>query len=88
MSYGLSCVCPSDSGCFSGNVHYLQQGCSAAIQCVNAESLPKQELEATFTGRFKLLIQAGRGRLDLALGILDATNLAEAQGLLTNLWTM
>lgn len=87
MSYGLSCVCPSDSGSFSGNARYLQQGCSAATQCVNAEALPQQELEAAFTGGFKL-IQAGKGRLDLASGVLDAVNFAEAQGLLTNPWTV
>lgn len=87
MSYGLSCVCPSESGCFSGYARCLQQGHSAAIQRVNAEALPQQELEDIFTGVFKL-IQARRGRLNMASGSLDAAKFAEAQALLTVLWTV
>lgn len=65
----------------------LQQRHSVAIQCVNAETLPQQELEAIFTGVFKL-IQARTGRLNVASGSLDAANFVEAQALLTVLWTV
>lgn len=65
----------------------LQQGHSAAIQCVNAETLPQQELEAIFTGVFKL-IQARTGRFNVASGSLDAANFVEEQAVLTVLWTL
>jgi len=87
MSYDLSCVYPSESGCFSGYSRCLQCGCSAATQCVNAEALPQQELKVVFTGVFKL-IQTRRRRLNMASGSLDAANFADIQALLIVLWTV